>query len=987
MAIDPHERPDRSRAQRPLPAHRPHRHRRVGPGVPGRRRAAAPPGRGEAPARGPGRRRGVPAPLPGRGPGRRRPEPPQHHGRLRLGRRRRRAVPRHRVPRRREPAGDARPGQPAHAVPGAAGRPRGAPRALDYAHRRGFVHRDIKPANLLFGEDGRLRIADFGLARALAEAAWTEPPGAVLGTARYASPEQAQGEPVDGKGRRVLPRPRAHRGGHRARCRSRPTPRSPRSWPASTGRSRCPTSWARCAGSSRGPAARPGRPPRRRRVRRRAHGGGRGAAPPRAAAAGGRDVAESDITVRRPRPHDAAGAPPTRPRSVDRRRRRRAAQPSPGPQGVDGGHDGGARPRARAGAGGGRRSLLIVMLVARCCVGGAACRGDAAAACPATRCRSSSASPRSRRVALIGQSEWEVEPRRGARRRQRAGRGPRARTRRRASRSRRARRSCSPCRSGNTLVDVPHDLVGLPLEEATARLQGSASCSAEPTAAVRRGRAGRSRRSRSRPNTPPQLPRGDPVVLVVSDGPQPRVVPEVVHGGTFEQAAAALAGRAAEGRAGRRVQRHVPRVRSSAPTRRPAPRCPATAVSRCSCPRARSSPGARRARPVRRRRDAILEDAGFDVGGVLGNPSLTVLVTDPPPGPRNGGARRSSSIHGCRRAQRGRSSDGASASSPGGGWVWGAAPGDSVRSAFRGIARRTCRHHHRGRARARPGARAALRRRGGEGRRERPRGRARRQRRRRRRPPAGRRRDHGGRRRRPSPTTTTWPTGTAGERLVAAAVDAFGGLDVLVNNAGILRDRMLVTCRGGVGRGRARPPARATSCRPGGRPPTGGSRRRQGGRDQASIIHTSSTSGLLGNPGQTNYGAAKAGIGRRTLRAWRGTAGLPSRSPAAACRSDRGRRSTWPRRARDRGCRRRRADPRGSRGGPVRCPCRSRAAAAAATPRIRRRAADTARSRPAAACPCRRASVRAPRHTSASTRGRTAPRCRHSPGWPTAADR
>lgn len=72
-------------------------------------------------------------------------------------------------------------------------------RGLEYAHRRGFVHRDIKPANLLFDDDARLRIADFGLARALAEAAWTEPMGAVLGTAKYASPEQARGERLDGK--------------------------------------------------------------------------------------------------------------------------------------------------------------------------------------------------------------------------------------------------------------------------------------------------------------------------------------------------------------------------------------------------------------------------------------------------------------------------------------------------------------------------------------------------------------------------------------------------------------------------------------------------------------------------------------------------------------------------------------------------------------------------------------------------------------------
>jgi serine/threonine-protein kinase len=70
---------------------------------------------------------------------------------------------------------------------------------LAYAHARGLVHRDIKPANLLFDEEGRVRVADFGVARALAEAAWTEPAGAMVGTARYMSPEAAEGRPVDGR--------------------------------------------------------------------------------------------------------------------------------------------------------------------------------------------------------------------------------------------------------------------------------------------------------------------------------------------------------------------------------------------------------------------------------------------------------------------------------------------------------------------------------------------------------------------------------------------------------------------------------------------------------------------------------------------------------------------------------------------------------------------------------------------------------------------
>src|ERR1700704_3972735 len=71
--------------------------------------------------------------------------------------------------------------------------------ALEYAHARDVLHRDVKPANLLFDEHGVVRVADFGLARALAEASWTEPAGGMLGTARYASPEQATGVTLDAR--------------------------------------------------------------------------------------------------------------------------------------------------------------------------------------------------------------------------------------------------------------------------------------------------------------------------------------------------------------------------------------------------------------------------------------------------------------------------------------------------------------------------------------------------------------------------------------------------------------------------------------------------------------------------------------------------------------------------------------------------------------------------------------------------------------------
>ncbi|MCB0969916.1 MAG: serine/threonine protein kinase, partial [Acidimicrobiales bacterium] len=70
--------------------------------------------------------------------------------------------------------------------------------ALGAAHASGLVHRDVKPANILLATDGRVLVADFGIAKAVEGNDLTSA-GTMIGTAKYLAPEQVQGEPIDGR--------------------------------------------------------------------------------------------------------------------------------------------------------------------------------------------------------------------------------------------------------------------------------------------------------------------------------------------------------------------------------------------------------------------------------------------------------------------------------------------------------------------------------------------------------------------------------------------------------------------------------------------------------------------------------------------------------------------------------------------------------------------------------------------------------------------
>jgi len=110
---------------------------------------------------------------------------------------------------------------------------------------------------------------------------------------------------------------------------------------------------------------------------------------------------------------------------------------------------------------------------------------------------------------------------------------------------------------------------------------------------------------------------------------------------------------------------------------------------------------------------------------------------------------------------------------------------------------------------------------------------------------------------------------TGAERLIGQAIEAFGGLDVVVNNAGILRDRMIVTMTEQDFDSVIAVHLKGTFAVLHHAAAYWRQRAKDGQANDARVINTTSPSGLFGNPGQGNYGPAKAGIASLTIIAAR----------------------------------------------------------------------------------------------------------------------
>jgi serine/threonine-protein kinase len=491
-----------------------------------------------------------------------------------------------------------------------------AARALEYAHTRGFVHRDIKPANLLFGEEGRLRVGDFGLARALAEAAWTEPAGAMIGTARYACPEQARGQIVDGKGdvyslALVLI--------------ESVTGRVP--FTADTtiatlmGRVDTPIDVPEELGPLRSLLERAGRPdpmerPDAAELARRLLAASQHLDRPEPLPLVGATASLGDISVI---DRDQTQLPPraeaVEPDEVEPEAETEVVLTEPD-----------TPPRRR------RRRWLIPLIAVLVLV---ALGGGVAFAWTKLRVPSHTVPQ------LVGLSEQQAREQADANHwkiNKVDGRQDFSTPGFVIAQDPAQGKSLAEDKTvtitvslGNTLVAVPIDLVGKTIEEATAQLQAtSLDIGAQTPQHDETVPAGVV--LAVDPATPPELPKGEKVNVIVSDGPAPRAVPALTPTMTFEQAAQTLAASQLQAVQGEEFSDTVPTgqiIRTDPAAGTEVPRDSQVQVIFSKGPQPIPIPDVRTKSVAEA--TSILQAAGFQVIRVEGSPNNPVLFTDPPP--------------------------------------------------------------------------------------------------------------------------------------------------------------------------------------------------------------------------------------------------------------------------------------------------------------------------------------------------------------------